>query len=167
MKSVIRQYKYGNADAWAQILGRVILGHLGRNEPDFRQYDAIVPAPAHTGPGSHRRWDHIDLIVRRAIIEDSYGWPFCREPALIVKNAPTETMSRKGWTTRHQIATTELRAALHVPDRAAVSRRRILVIDDVFTTGHDMLEIARALRLAGAAAVDGLVMARAQWRSNV
>ena len=54
-----------------------------------------------------------------------------------------------------------------MPDRAAVSRRRILVIDDVFTTGHDMLEIARPLRLAGAAAVDGLVLARAQWRSNV
>ena len=167
MHRVIRRYKYDNALAWAQILARVFLGYLGKHEPEFRHYDLIIPTPTHTGPGSHRAWDHIDLIVRRAMTEDSYGWPFRRSPALIVKAAPTEKMSGKAWAARSRIATGELRAALCVPDRSAVSGRSVLVIDDVFTTGHDMLEIARALRLAGAAAVDGLVLARAQWRNRV
>ena len=34
-------------------------------------------------------------------------------------------------------------------DRSAVVGQRILIIDDVFTTGHAMLEVARAFRLAG------------------
>ena len=167
MRRVIRRYKYDDERAWAPILGRVLLGHLDRHEPEFRDYDLMVPSPAYTGDGSHRSWDHVDLIVRQAMIEDSYGWPFRRDPALVVKTAPTETMSRKGWRRRNQIATGPLRAALRVQDRAAVTGRRVLVIDDVFTTGHDMLEIARALRLAGAAAVDGLVLARAQWQNKV
>ena len=167
MNRVIRRYKYEHAKAWAQILGRVLLGHLDRHEPEFGDYDLIIPAPAYTGTESDRSWDHIDLIVQRAMTEDSYGWPFRRDPALIVKTTRTDKMSGKAWPTRKRIATEQLRAALRVPDPAAVSGRSVLVIDDVFTTGHDMLEIARALRLAGAAAVDGLVLARAQWRSRV
>ena len=76
-------------------------------------------------------------------------------------------MTTKGWSTRQSIAIEQLGPALQVPNHSVVSGQRILVIDDVFTTGHDMLEIARALRLAGAAAVDGLVLARAQWRQRV
>ena len=167
MNQVIRRYKYGSKKAWAQILGRVLLGYLDEHTEEFTEYDMIVPMPAYTGPGAHRTWAHIDLIVEHAATEDSFGWPFRRDPAVIVKTADTETMTKKGWSARDAIAVNQLRPALQVPDQSVVSGQKILVIDDVFTTGHDMLEIARALRRAGAAAVDGLVLARAQWRQRV
>ncbi len=167
MNRVIRRYKYDARKAWALILGRVLLGYLDEHAEACSEYDMIIPMPAYTGPGAHRTWAHIDLIVEHAATEDSLGWPFCRDPAVVVKTADTDTMTRKGWATRSRIAVDELRPALRVPDPSLVSDQRIVVIDDVFTTGHDMLEIARALRLAGAASVDGLVLARAQWRQGV
>ena len=167
MHRVIRRYKYEEKTAWARILARVILGYLEEHAEEFRNYDALIPMPAFTGHGAHRSWSHIDHIVQHTDIEDPHGWPFRPDRALIVKTAETETMSGKIWQRRHDIASKQLRAALQIPDPATVSGQRVLVIDDVFTTGHDMLEVARALRLAGAAAVDGLVLARAQWRQRV
>ena len=167
MRRVIRRYKYDEKTVWAPILARVILGYLEENADEFHDYDALIPMPAFTGPGAHRSWSQIDRIVQHAVIEDPGGWPFRRDRPLIVKTAETDTMSGKGWKRRHDIASEQLRAALQIPDPAAVSGQRVLVIDDVFTTGHDMLEVARALRLAGAVAVDGLVLARAQWQQKV
>ena len=167
MRQVIRSYKYEEQRAWGQILGRVLLGHLDEHAPEFDDYDIIIPMPAYVGPGARRSWDHIDLVVQHASTEDSYSWPFRREPAVIVRTDETERMSGKNWENRERIATEQLRTALRVRDGTAVSGQQILVIDDVFTTGHNMVEVARALRLAGAAAVDGLVLARAQWRQRL
>ena len=58
-------------------------------------------------------------------------------------------------------AACDLRAALEVRDPSRVSGRRVLVVDDVFTDGSTLREVAGVLRGAGAAAVSGLVLARA------
>lgn len=44
--------------------------------------------------------------------------------------------------------------------------RRILLVDDIYTTGSTMNEAARTLRLAGAAEVLGITLARAQAEKN-
>ena len=54
MNQVIRRYKYGVRKAWAQILGRVLLGYLDEHAEEFNEYDMIIPMPAYTGPGAHR-----------------------------------------------------------------------------------------------------------------
>ena len=44
--------------------------------------------------------------------------------------------------------------------------RRILLVDDIYTTGSTMNEAARTLRLAGAKEVLGITLARAQQEKN-
>ena len=41
-----------------------------------------------------------------------------------------------------------------------------MVIDDVFTEGSTLREVARALMLAGAEEVAGLTLARQPWRRD-
>ena len=55
-----------------------------------------------------------------------------------------------------------MRGAFRVPRGAAnsVAGRRILVVDDVYTTGATVSAMARALRRAGASGVDVLTFAR-------
>jgi|GEM_PF-1912861 len=51
------------------------------------------------------------------------------------------------------------------PRPVQVIGRRFLVFDDVFTDGSTLREIARALLVAGAEQVGGLVLARQPWSS--
>ena len=67
------------------------------------------------------------------------------------------------WQNR-QAAAEKLRAALVLPDRSLVHHRRILVLDDVFTGGRTLNEVARALKQAGAAQVAGLTLGRQPWK---
>jgi predicted amidophosphoribosyltransferase len=51
------------------------------------------------------------------------------------------------------------------PERmSAVRGQRVVLVDDVMTTGASMHEAARALRVMGAAHITGLVLARTEER---
>jgi predicted amidophosphoribosyltransferase len=53
-----------------------------------------------------------------------------------------------------------IRGAFRVAAQGDIENRRLLLVDDVFTTGATVEEAARALRAAGAASVDVLTLAR-------
>ena len=71
---------------------------------------------------------------------------------------PTDPRARSLWPAARLA---EVAGAFAVRDAARVRGRRMVVIDDVFTTGATFSECAGALRAAGAAAVHVLALARA------
>jgi predicted amidophosphoribosyltransferase len=76
-----------------------------------------------------------------------------------------ETRSQVGLT-RHQ-RRENLRGAFAVTDSEQVSKRNILLVDDVFTTGTTASECARVLRRAGANRVWVATVARTLKVSDV
>ena len=83
---------------------------------------------------------------------------------MIAKTAATEPMVGHTWRERKTIAEGQLRAALHVTRPDLVAGGRILIVDDVFTEGFTIREIARALVRAGAVEVSEIVLAREPWK---
>lgn len=146
MKSAISRYKYDGRYGWAGIFGRILVGFLNEWAPDFDGFDAIIPSPTFVGEGG-RGFDHIERIVQAAQIEEPLKWPF--EFGIVEKTAPTERFVGKSWRERKEIAEGPLRAALRVPHESRVEGRSFLVVDDVFTEGFTIREVARGLRLAG------------------
>ena len=163
-RTAINKYKYQDKTGWASIFGRVLVGYMDEAPDRVTGWNAIVPSPTYIGEGSRRSWDHIALILEKAKIEAADRWPqLADEPGLIVKTADTPSMMGKTLTQRRQIAETDIRSSLHIPDPARVVGRSFLVFDDVFTDGSTLREIARALLAAGATEVGGLVLARQPW----
>jgi predicted amidophosphoribosyltransferase len=164
MRTAISRYKYDEKWGWAAIFGRILTGFLSQYQSTFGSYELITPSPSYVGPGATRSFDHTRRIVEAAEIEEPIAWPFAYD--LVTKAAPTEPMVGHTWRKRKAIAEGPLRAALRVPNAVAVAGKRILVVDDVFTEGFTIREVARALRLAGATEVGEVVLAREPWKGS-
>jgi predicted amidophosphoribosyltransferase len=157
LRRAIDRYKVDGKTAWALIFGRVLLGYLNAHAAVFERYDLIVPSPTFVGEGG-RGFDHTGMVIEWAQAEDDGTWPFMT--GVIEKTVATTPFRGRSWQRRREIAETELRQALAVPDPDLVAGKRMLVYDDVYTEGLTLREVARALRSAGAIEVSEIVLAR-------
>lgn len=153
----ICRYKYDEDQRWAEVLARLVVGYLDDQREQMRRFDLVTTGALYVGPRAKRLWDHLRLI-QDAAREHGPQWPFADD--LIVKSAPSGRFLGIGVHERQQIAEGELRSVLSVPEPERVAGRRVLVLDDVYSEGFSLREMARVLRLAGATEVAGLVFAR-------
>jgi predicted amidophosphoribosyltransferase len=154
LREALFRYKYRAETGWSAVFGRLLVGYLDDHMPWFDDYDALVGVPAFLGPGARRPWDPVGRVL--AVAGDLAGrrWPI--DSGAIVKTAETSPMAGRSLGRRRACAEGELRHSLHVPDPGRVSGARLLVVDDVFTEGSTLREVARAMQRAGAVEVAGL-----------
>jgi predicted amidophosphoribosyltransferase len=163
----IIRYKYDGRWGWGHIFARLLVAYLDAtiNPSD---YDLIVASPTYRVPDASH-WTvplgHAELVLSLAAGYDIDGrWPFddAADPA-ITKRGPTDRNAGQGLIRRRANAAA-LRQVLHITRPHIVVDARVLVYDDVFTSGHTLNEIARSLRGSGASQVDGVVLARQIWQ---
>jgi predicted amidophosphoribosyltransferase len=157
----LASYKYRADMGFAAVFGRLLVGYLDEHMPWFDDYDALVPMPAFMGRGARRGWDPVGCFVAAAEQLAGRRWPV--EHGVVIKVAETPAMAGLSLSRRQACAEGALRHALRVNDRHRVQGARVLVVDDVFTEGSTLREVARALRLAGAEEVAGVALARQPW----
>jgi len=120
----------------------------------LRSADLLVPVPLHRWRLFRRRYNQAALLAQalariaaRPVLPDA-----------LVRTRPTAALGGKGAGERRA----EVADAFAVRARRAerVAGRRVLLIDDVMTSGATASACARALKAAGAAGVDVLAAAR-------
>jgi ComF family protein len=118
------------------------------------QSELIVPVPLHWRRLFRRRYNQSALLAKALTRQSGIPWA----PDALRRLRPTP--SQGGLTARERRL--NVRGAFAVPRRrrALVAGRRVLLVDDVLTTGATLDAAARALRRAGAAHVDALAIAR-------
>jgi predicted amidophosphoribosyltransferase len=163
-RNAIVAYKYGRDLRWARTFALLLYRFLQRHATWFEEYGTICPVPAFLGTASRRCWGHVELVCSELEWLSNGEWPV---ESLVTKVAETEPMSGKARPARHQLAQRSLPGSFLVADRVATEGRRILLVDDVCTSGWTLLTVGRALRRAGASEVAALVLARARWRPEV
>ena len=116
--------------------------------------DAIAPVPLHPSRLLSRKANQSAEIARP--LSRLTGVPYL--PDALVRRRATETQGGKSGVGRRR----NVAGAFEVPPRRTrqVAGKRILLIDDVMTTGATAEGCARALKAAGAVRVDVAVVAR-------
>ncbi len=143
--------KYGDRLDLAPMMGRWI-SHAGREL--LAEADALMPVLLHWRRSWSRRFNQSAMLAA-AISTES------KVPVVIgARKRVKATPQRVGLTRSERAA--NVQGAFRVPDegKGAVAGRRLIVVDDVLTSGATVEGCARALLTAGAANVDLLVFAR-------
>ncbi|TDD27357.1 ComF family protein [Actinomadura sp. KC06] len=160
LDAAIRAFKYqADKAAWAYVFGRLVLGWLEAHADDVADVDLILGNPT---PVNRQPVQHIERILAAAAAEDTIGrWPLAPYRVL-VKPEPTPRSAGGSWQAKMSAAR-EHAAALRLNE--PVTGKRIILFDDIFTTGAQTSQVSLMLRQAGAVSVRGLVLARTPWGS--
>ena len=164
-EAVVRT-KHGGRRDLARRLARLLVHPMAEAlaRGDFTADDAVVAVPLHPAKLSARgfnqalelaRWALAGLSAARALRP---GTPLPRlERHLLRRIRPTRELGHSGPAAR----LAEVAGAFRASDAARVRDRRVLLVDDVFTTGATFTACADALLSAGARTVHVLSLARA------
>jgi len=130
------------------------LGHLLAEDCPFQagEQDLLLPVPLHRDRLRQRGFNQASVLA----------WPLARRFGLPMPQG----LLRRARPTVPQVALPErerrqnVRGVFVVADKRALQGRRVLLVDDVLTTGATATECSRVLRAAGAETVDVLTLAR-------
>ena len=128
------------------------LATLVAREPDLFAADAVVPVPLDKQRFRERGYNQAELIAQP--LGKLLRLPL--RPALLLRRRPRPAHLRLS---RHE-RWTSVRGAYEIREGSRVDKLRLLLVDDVFTTGATLDACARALREGGAAGVVGITVAR-------
>lgn len=155
-KKLITRFKHSGQTGYAQLFAPWMQTVMHNHA---EQYNGIIPVPLHFWRLFKRGYNQASLLA--------HGIRINEEPELnnefvsVLKGAlkrvrHTPSQGHRSATDRVKNLENALRA-----DATLVAGKKLLLVDDVMTTGATLNECARVLKEAGAERVDVLVLARA------
>jgi ComF family protein len=152
LRDALLRFKYyydlATGEALSRLLSRMVpLLHPGGS------YDRILPVPLHPRRLREREFNQSVLLAKH--ISRRLRLPI--DVSSVAKIRDTRPQSTLGEKERRR----NIRGAFRVLRLAPIERTRILVVDDVCTTGATIEELAAVLLDAGAQRVDAVTVARA------
>ena len=140
VQEAIHRYKFDGVQAYARVFGEYLASCIYENLEG--EYDILSWVPLHWKRRRGRGYDQAELLARAA------GKRLCREPVCVLrKRLDVKPQSLTGEPEKRKA---NIAGAYQVIDPALISEKRILLIDDIVTTGSTLSECAKTLLLAGA-----------------
>lgn len=148
----IKRFKFKGRRWYAKNYG-VLTAQCVRDHLEGK-YDLISWVPVSSRRKRSRGYDQAFLLARETA--QHLGWPLTSTLEKVIHNRAQSNL--KGYAARRA----NVLGVYRVPEPSVVAGKRVLLVDDVVTTGQTLSECARALRTAGAAEVFGVTLAKAR-----
>jgi ComF family protein len=152
VREALHALKFRGKRAVARPLGD-LLAEAGAGHPGARGADLLIPVPLHPDRERDRGFNQAALLAERL----GRLWGMTVAATALERTAATLPQTGLSGEERRR----NVRDAFAAPRPARVAGQRVLLVDDVLTTGATADACARALRRVGATEVGILTVARA------
>lgn len=152
VRKILHEFKYGRQIHLRHPVADWLAETLRDPRLDGRRFDLLVPVPLHPARKRERGFNQAELLAQLLSVRARLTM---REPLERIRYTTTQTAFDR--TERME----NLRDAFRLRKKADVRGLRVLLIDDVLTTGSTLSECARVLKAAGAISVHAATAARA------
>ena len=148
----IHRYKFQNARGYRRTYGALVAAcvseHIGS------AYDLITWAPVSQKRLRKRGYDQAEILAKEVAL-------YLDKPFVSVLRKSRHAPPQSSLTGGREARQANIAGAYEVPDVSLVAGKRVLLVDDVLTTGSTLSECGRMLLLAGAREVSCAALARA------
>lgn len=139
-RDMIHRFKFGFHPEYAPKIADIMLCRL--NSFDFSTYDFIVPVPMHPEKQRKRGYNQAELVAEN--VGKGTGVENCRNMLIRVKKTvPQIKLDRNG-------RAENVKNAFAVREKGFFKEKKIILIDDIYTTGSTAEECIRTLKEDGA-----------------
>jgi competence protein ComFC len=152
VREVIHEFKYGRQIHLRHLVARWLRAALDDERLRGISFDLLVPVPLHPARQRERGFNQASLLAELLSAQTSI-----RAEPLLERIRYTTTQTALDRSERME----NLHNAFRLRKNANVRGLRVLLIDDVLTTGSTLSECARVLKHAGAISVHAATAARA------
>jgi len=153
VKNLIQKFKYEPfVKELAKPLSSLIISHfqLLDNQPDFSEY-ILAPVPLSKKRLKWRGYNQSEELGKE--LADFFKIPLVFNCLAKIKETPPQ-MELEGEARKENV-----RGVFLVKNNELIRGRKILLVDDVYTTGSTMKEAAKVLKEAGAKKIVGIALA--------
>jgi len=152
IRECIHLFKYSKKMGLSKPLGDLMLKALFSFWPDL-EIDLILPVPLHPDKEDSRGFNQAHLLSKQ--ISKGLNLPVVRGNLQRIVN----TASQTSLSPKERLK--NVKGAFKIKRPEALAKKKILLIDDVFTTGATVEECSRILKAAGVKEINVFTLARA------
>lgn len=151
IKELIHKFKY-NKNLFLKGALVEILNSFAKTYIDYKRIDAIIPVPMHRVSINKRGFNQSALLSRG--LSKTLNLTYIQDCLSKAKKTEQQVTLKK------KERLTNIKGAFYVKKDINLKGKRLLLVDDVFTTGATVDECSKALTAAGAKTVWVLALAR-------
>lgn len=151
IRKLVLGYKFSNKAYINNFFANIIVN----NKKTFnllQKYDMIIPVPMHKKKMQKRGYNQTELISEKIALKLGVE----NRPDILEKVVNTTTQSKLGGKARQ----TNIQHAFFIKNDIDVENKKIILLDDIYTTGATSEECSRVLKDAGAKEILILVLAK-------
>jgi ComF family protein len=152
LKIAIHGLKYKFIEDLTLPLGALLISEMEKIKDRIGKPDFLIPVPLHKKRLLERGFNQSELLALK--IFERFGW--LAERGALVRSRKTEPQVSLDGKGRKE----NIKDAFSVVEVSKILNKKIVLLDDVFTTGATMEECARVLKDAGAKEVIGVALAK-------
>ena len=152
LKTLIHNFKYNSKLKLRKLFAKLLIQFIDGYHLPIKNYDVFLSVPMHRARLREREINHSQVLTEQ--LATHYQIPLSLGNCMRIHQHALQSNL-----TFHQ-RIENVKGAFQVKHKEEFKDRVSLVIDDVFTSGSTLSEVARALKDSGACRVDVITLAR-------